>query len=669
IDTLRADRVGAYGYEGATTPTLDDLVDRGVVFETALSTVPLTLPAHASILTAQLPPRHGVRHNGLFRLPDEAETLAEILLAEGYTTVAVVGSVVLGRQMGLRQGFAHYDDAGTRRAMELGGFLERSAAEVTDRALERLDGIQEPFFLWVHYYDPHKTWRAPEAWRKRFPDRPYDAEIAYADAELGRLLDALDRGVRTRTLVAVTSDHGEGLGEHGEATHAYTLYDATLRVPMVLAGPGVPEGRRVREVVSLVDLAPTLAVLVGAPRFRDADGRDLGELWRGGHVPRSGAYSESLAGRLDHGWAPVYSWRSATHRYVRAPRPELYSLEEDPAEIHNLLTDSKRGSERRLAEEYARSIEDVLAEDVGGERRTLDPKEREKLAALGYAVAEVPAVENQLDVKDGMSLLDIYRDAVQALGSGDFAAARVAFEAVLRGMPDSAMAHGQMGRTLASLGLLEAGLRHAARAVELVPSSGEHLASLAMMEVQAGRLDEAAEHFRQALHLDPNLSQCHAGVMWVAAREGDAEGAERHEARALSLDPQGWLTRQWLASFWLQLGRADRAVSLLEEALELEPSATLLHGDLAVALISTGRRVDAAAHLARLGDLEADPILASRIAIAHASAGDGERALELFQRITRRHPQYGPAQRNLASLRRYMGRARGTDARASRSDR
>jgi arylsulfatase A-like enzyme len=307
IDTLRADHVGAYGASRAHTPTLDELAARGVRFEHAFSPAPITLPAHASLLTGLEPPQHGVRGNGAFRLPEEALTLAEALRAAGFATAAFVGAFVLDRQYGLAQGFDAYDDRMTsRRAAGATGFAERRADAVVDAALAWLATAPERFFLFVHLYDPHANYDPPPGFRAAFPRHPYAGEIAFADAQLARLLAGIrERWPDDRTLVVATSDHGESLGEHGEATHAYTLYDATQRVPLLLAGPGLPRGAVASPVVRLVDVTPTILALAGLDAPPGSPGRDLrGALSGSEHEPRA-AYMETLATQLDFGWSPL----------------------------------------------------------------------------------------------------------------------------------------------------------------------------------------------------------------------------------------------------------------------------------------------------------------------------------------------------------------------------
>lgn len=265
IDTLRADRLGCYGAEGAHTPNVDTLAASGVRFETAISRVPLTLPAHASLMTALDPPQHGVRHNSIHRLADDLPTLAESLRGSGFATAAFVGALVLDRRFGLARGFDVYDDDVGRMSSPTVGYAERIASEVVDAALGWLDSAPPRFFLWVHFYDPHLLYAPPPGFAAAFASDRYAGEIAFVDHELGRLLAGIEaRFGPAGRLVVVTSDHGESLGEHGERTHAYGVYDATQRVPLILSGAGWPKGQVVETPVRLVDVAPTLLAAVGA---------------------------------------------------------------------------------------------------------------------------------------------------------------------------------------------------------------------------------------------------------------------------------------------------------------------------------------------------------------------------------------------------------------------
>jgi arylsulfatase A-like enzyme len=331
---------------------------QGVRFETAISPAPLTLPSHASLMTGLDPPRHGVRHNSIHRLAAGVPTLAEHMRAHGMATAAFVGALVLDRRFGLDRGFDVYDDRMERRSARFSGYAERPADHVVDAAVAWLERAPQRFFLWVHLYDPHVEHQPPPGFAAAFARRPYLGEIAFADQQTGRLVRAVrDRFGDEGLLVAITSDHGESLGEHGEPTHAYTVYDATQRVPLILLGTGLPAGRVVATPVRLLDVAPTLLATVGA-RALDSDGRDLRPLWEapdaGGDPPA--AYVETLATHLDYGWSPLVGLRTERFKYIRAPRPELYDLAADPGELHDLADrDPERvrrldaALERRLA--------------------------------------------------------------------------------------------------------------------------------------------------------------------------------------------------------------------------------------------------------------------------------------------------------------------------------
>jgi arylsulfatase A-like enzyme len=341
IDTLRADHVGAYGYAAARTPTLDRLAAAGVRFEQAVSPAPITLVSHASLLTGKIPPRHGVRDNGAYRLRDEHVTLPERLRQAGFATGAFVGAYVLDAAFGLAQGFDVYDDRMTGERSGSIGYAERSAAAVADAASAWIRELppEQSFFAWIHFYDPHANYTPPPGFAAAFPGRPYDGEIAYADFHLGRVLEALaSRPEHAETLVVVTSDHGESLGEHGEPTHTHFVYDATQRVPLILSGPGVPRGAVVASQVRLIDVAPTVLDLLRLPPLEGTQGVSLVPVMRSGAAPPADAYVETLAPR-NMGWSPLVGLRSGGWKYIRAPRPELYELSEDPGERVNRISE------------------------------------------------------------------------------------------------------------------------------------------------------------------------------------------------------------------------------------------------------------------------------------------------------------------------------------------
>jgi arylsulfatase A-like enzyme/Tfp pilus assembly protein PilF len=389
IDTLRADALGCYGSARARTDTLDRLASEGVLFRAAISPSPVTLPSHAAMLTGLDPWRLGILHNGIYRLAPRFDSIAEILADEGFETAAVIGGYPLTADSGLDQGFALYDDAIPLGADPGYAHPERRAEEVTDAAASWLRGRIDParrFFLFVHYYDVHAPYRPPEAYvgagaAETYPG--YRGEVAYVDDQIGRLLDALRTGgLLDETLVVVTSDHGEGLMDHGEPTHSIFLYDEIVRVPLILRFPAaIPGGRIVEEVVGLVDLAPTLLDAVGlAERGRRIDGRSLWPLATREADAHGGAvFSESQVGRLDYGWSPLRSVRTGEWKYVHAPEPELYAIREDPEESSNVISDH-----REVADRLRERIVEAFRTDVPEARREIDEEELRRLQSLGY---------------------------------------------------------------------------------------------------------------------------------------------------------------------------------------------------------------------------------------------------------------------------------------------
>jgi tetratricopeptide (TPR) repeat protein len=534
IDTLRADHVGCYGAEWASTPTLDGLARRGVRFTTAISPAPLTLPSHATLFTALDPPEHGVRANGAFRLEEGVPTLAERFESAGFATAAFVSAFVLDRRFGLARGFAHYDDALGVQNEEI-GVASRPGGASVDAALAWLESAPERFFLWLHLYDPHAPYEPPEPHRTRQLGRPYDGEIAYADAELGRLLAALDaRFPDGRTLVAVTADHGESLGEHGEPTHAFSVYDATQRVPLLLAGPGVPQGAVDERLVRLADLAPTLLALTGLPPLAGASGASLLPAPDGPDAEPRVAWVETLATQIDLGWSPLLGVRTREHKYVRAPRPELYELASDPGETRNLAAENEALVARLDALVEARAARQKAVPNLG-----VDPETAQRLEALGYLAASEPAPSGQPlgqvggpDPKERIQDLELLREVLTDLRQRRGREALERFAAL-----------GPLGFELEVLrgeaALLANDLDAARASARRARQQGARRASAHVLagrvEEAAGRLDEAEASFREALRRDPESGAARVGLGRVAEARGDPDAARDHYQQARSL--------------------------------------------------------------------------------------------------------------------------------------
>ena len=376
LDTTRADRLGAYGYETAQTPTLDRLAREGVVFERAESVAPLTLPAHYSLMTARLPFEHGVRDNGT-SIPSTGVTIAELLRDRGYQTAAFVASFVLDRQWGLDRGFDVYDGPPAAARQPVRADLRRGADAVVDRALEWIQTSPNPFFVWTHFYDAHAPYDGGEAAARGYAG--YDGAISFVDAELDRLIAGLaDVGLLDRTVVVVVGDHGESLGEHGERTHGLFIYESVTRVPLIIRAPGLAGGRRVREAASSIDVFPTILHLlnVGAPA--GLTGRPL---LTGSSDPPPLTYSETMY-PTHFGWSGLEAVSDGRFKFIAAPTPELYDLDVDPHERRNLYH-----QRRTLAAALRRALADLQSGAVIGSPAAPIAADdaAARLASLGYA--------------------------------------------------------------------------------------------------------------------------------------------------------------------------------------------------------------------------------------------------------------------------------------------
>lgn len=402
LDTTRADRLGCYGYPSAQTPNLDTLAQSGTRFTSALTHVPLTRPSHASILTGMLPYRHGIWSNGAYRLEPKLLTLAESFKSAGYKTGAVIASHVLTRTFGFTQGFDYFDD---RLQDFLGGDPEKVAGDVVASANRWLgQEIQPPFFLWLHFYDPHFPFTPPEPYKSRFANSLYDGEIAYMDDAIGKTINKLKTlGWMKNTLIIVVGDHGEGLGEHQEPTHGYLIYDSTMRVPLIISGPGVPQGKIVDSQVSVSDLDPTILEACGIRNQNEVDGKSFWKYFQSGTIPPSPVLLENRTIHYEFGWATLSGIRFKDWKWIQAPTPELYDLKNDPDEKNNVaLKESKRAEDMKNIWNRIRP-----KNAVSTDAPALSPEEIEKLESLGY-IATAPmsgSVEEGPDPKVYADLL------------------------------------------------------------------------------------------------------------------------------------------------------------------------------------------------------------------------------------------------------------------------
>ena len=543
LDTTRSDYVGAYGARNAKTPVLDSLAHRGTRYARALTASPLTLPAHASLLTGLDPPAHGLLDNGTATLHPSVPTLATILSARGYSCAAFVSSRVLDRRFGLDPGFGLYDDFMAAEQVGEYGYPERDAGSVTASAISWLNGIpkSQPYFLWVHYYDPHAPYEPPAQWQGSTTTANYAGEIAYMDQEIGRLLSALP-GEDQEVVIAVVGDHGESLGEHGERTHGIFLYRASLEVPLILAGPGVPAGEVVEEVVATRRLMATLLRLLGAGDTAQNPGTSLPGLPAVGEpAPPEPVYSATWMPANTYGWSPLRAVTDQRWRLILAPRPELYDFRADPEELDNLIDAHPQESEQ-LGQVLVAIEEDRKAYATG--ESPADPELLAALRSLGYFSGSVPPDPDvgAIDPKDGLSMLAELDRARQLLQSQNYDESLV----ILRGL------------------------------VERNPGNVPFLTRLAQTDLESGHGEVAVETYRRAIALSPRLDFLHLNLAEACRELGRLEEATAEYKRTLELNPRSakaWLA---LAELALRSGNSEEEHRLLLEALEVGTRSALL---------------------------------------------------------------------------------------------
>jgi choline-sulfatase len=656
IDTLRADRVGAYGHAGAETPHLDRLAASGLRFERATTVAPLTLPAHSSLLTGTFPGWHGVRDNGGFYLGDEQTTLAEVLRERGFRTGGFVASFVLDRRWGTAQGFERFfDEFDLERFKDSLGMdaIQRPGNEVVDRAVAWLQEDRErSSFAWVHLYDPHTPYEAPEPYRSRFPatqDGAYDAEISFADAQLGRLLDALGER-RKDTLVVVAGDHGEMLGERSEQTHGYFIYEPVTHVPLVIAGPGVP-ARVVPDQVRVVDVMPTLLARLGVPVPAAVQGADLAPLARGERMSLL-AHSESWYPRYPYGWSELRSVQDGRFKLVHAPRPELFDLQQDPREAHDLATEQPErvATLTRALEEMERRLSNAHA-PAGP--RALDAETEERLAALGYVAGGGSArhLEDRprRDPKDTIGLYNLLKQASTQSALGHVDEGIAAVRRALAEDGEIVEGHVLLGNLLKKAKRTDDAINAYKRALALDDANQGALFALALAYKETGRLAEARTGFERARTLDPRNGK----VLWQLAdllmREGRAADAEAvmKDALARKVDEHRFLLK--LGEAQIEARRFVEAEKSLRAALDKKPGLESARFNLGLALEEQGRREEAiAAYRDEVRDHEKAYRAAFNLARLLQGSGRADEAIAFFLKAVEASPTFGTGQLYLA---------------------
>ena len=595
IDTLRADHLGCYGARTGATPNMDRLAAEGVRFSTCVSAVPVTLPSVSTIITSAYPPYHGVRDNSVFTLDHSLITLAEVFNEAGYATGAVVGAHVISKGTGVEQGFDHFDsDFGDNYAKESSlepgkarevGETQRRAGEVTDRALEWLEEERRPFFLLVHYFDPHWPYDPPPEFGRRFSQSIYVGEVGYTDSRLGLLLDAAEEAAgESDLIIALIADHGEGLGEHDEEQHGYLIYDSTLLVPFIVSYPGVvAPGLRVDEQTSTTALSPTVLELAGLPVPEEWQGTSHArEIRVGGSrkPPRRPCYIETYRTRYSFNWSELVGIRHNGWKMIRAPKPELYDLTADPKELENLY-----GKEPGRVETMEQALDEMLAAIRGPlddlqPARDIDEEEVRMLKTLGYVMSKTAPPEGELpDPKDmvaelntGFKATRIAYEAKALLARGDAAGAEELLLQALGVDPENTVALHDLGLMRFERGEREEGLKLLKGAARLSKTDAVPHLNLAVAYMLLERYGEALEEFERSLAIapkDPNIRHKYGKALETT---GQTNEALQQYYMCLERDPDMRIAQYDAAVLLARTGQHARAKALLEDLIRKNPS-------------------------------------------------------------------------------------------------
>jgi arylsulfatase A-like enzyme/Flp pilus assembly protein TadD len=598
IDTLRADHLGCYGYDKIRTPNIDSLARDGARFERAYTPVPITLPSHTVIFTGTFPTASGIHDFSANRLSAQTITLAALLKDRSYTTGAVVASAVLDSRFGLNRGFDfYYDHFDFNRLQESNlDEMERPANVVADLALDWLrQNAGKRFFFWLHLYDPHYPYVPPAPYNMEYRANPYDGEIAFADAQLGRVLQFLKtKGLYDRTIIVLSGDHGEGLGEHGEKTHGFFIYNSTLHVPLVVHAPGV-RPRIVSAPVSTADVMPTLLEELKMPVPSQVQGLSFVKLMEGKEsdpATSRGIYGETFLPRLHFNWSELRGFRFSRYKFIEAPEPELYDLEKDPGELQNLYPDKKA-----VASEMRRKLTDFIQANTPkkeqAENMPLDPALMERLEALGYAgfsgggkpaakVATLP------DPKDRIQVYELISAGMSDGQHGRYEESIQKLTEALKTEPNSTAVNYLLGLDYYRIHDYAKAVDRLKQVLQLSPDYSLAAFHLGLSLGRMGQVDDAIAAFQRALELDAtNFSAAYdLGQMYVQKNQPDRAIAAFRQS--VSVNPDYLQGRVALGELLLYQSQVDEAVSQLRAAVQIAPDNPQVHAALAKALEAKG---------------------------------------------------------------------------------
>ena len=602
IDTLRADHLGCYGDKQIRTPNIDALASESARFERAYTPVPVTLPAHTVIFTGTYPVFSGMHDFSGNKLSPKQPTLASVLKRQGYTTGAVIGSAVLDSRFGLNQGFDFYYDHFDFNRLQESNLeeMERPGNVVADVALDWLGkNRQNKFFLWMHLYDPHYPYHPPAPYSEQYKDRLYDGEIAFADVQVGRLISFLKaNNIYRNTLIVLSGDHGESLGEHGEKTHGFFIYNATLHVPVLIHLPGTPSTKTVSELVSLADLMPTVLEVLKVEIPAEVQGQGLLPLM----VPKKAEesrnlYAETFLPRLHFNWSELRAVETDRYQFIDAPKPELYDLSKDPGETQNLYADKKA-----VAGELRNRLTTLLGQYSAGpelaEKTGLDPALMERLKSLGYAGFSgggSPTVSDRSlpDPKDRIQTYELISDAIAESQHGEYQSSAEKLAVALKTEPNSVPIHYLLGLNYYRLREFPQAVEQLQQVLQLSPDYALAVFQLGLAYARSGDFDQAIQTLKHALELDSTNFSAAYNLGAAYLRKEMVPEAMAAFRQTISIAPEYAPGHRALGEILLYEEKVDESLAELRQAADLDPHDAGTHAALAKALSAKGLNAEA----------------------------------------------------------------------------
>jgi len=641
IDTIRPDRISCYSPKYLKTPNIDALAAKGVLFERAIAHNPLTLPSHVNILVGTTPLHHGVHENSKFILTEDFLTLTEYLKERGYSTGAFVGAFPLDSRFGLSQGFDVYDDSYPSKDSSAFTFQERNASQVIQAALDWLEKQRSQWFSFIHIWDPHGPYLPPEPFNEKFKDDPYSGEVAYVDSELRKLFDYLERNnLMENTLIVLTGDHGEALGEHGELTHGYFAYNSTLWVPLIIVSPGIRTAR-VDEYVCHVDIFPTVCDILEIEKPPFLQGVSLLPLMKGKKIKKRAIYFESLVPYYNWGWAPLRGLIEEKRKFMDSPLPEYYNLEDDFNEEKNLAQDFDLTEQKKKMTEI---MDGLSSPSKVQSPRRIDRETREKLRSLGYISSPATQLKENYGPEDDLKTLLPFQQrqsiAVRLLEANripeafkilndiirerkDFAAVYINLSTIYesQGLVEESLSIMERGyknnpgnyRIISNYGILlvkagmpDKGIEFLEKSLEIIDYDPEVWTNLGIAYSQKGEFQKALDSYEKALSLDDtdaliynNLGFLHFTIFLLKTSIADHTRALEAYRKAIELDPGLASAYNGLAGVYHAVGQIDNAISLWQKALELEPEYDFPVYNLGVAYFEKGNKAQALKYFER----------------------------------------------------------------------